>query len=450
LLVIFSDIHLTDESTAVNVAPEAFDILSDEIRDNAINKKAKEVRIILLGDIFDLVRTDHWLKLQLNERPWNGKLDKYTGMNTNPAVETHFNKLLTDILETDSGKAFIKMLNEIKKPVIDVPVIITYVIGNHDRAFNNYDSLKSLLTKKLNGIDKIEFVNSYFSNEYATLCRHGNEYDENNYGYSLYNVLLKEAGKDTIKDRFNENIYKVITIGEVITCELMSGLIYRVNNKLKDKRFTKLLMDLNNVRPMLNMFSWLYWYGKDLTAKKKNAIMNSFIKSLKAVVETDLANEWTKIANFSILFKRDLIDNFKILLKIVDDKKFDEVSKYIEIAKFKEKHWPEKDYCKEGAKFEWGNPKYENIQHVFFGHTHESRNDFFEGKKDNIVKMYINTGTYLPYITQTEDGESFAEAYQMTMAFVYSEDEDKNGKTDKPSPSLDIWNGIKRKNYKIE
>lgn len=446
MLVIFSDIHITDESTAVNVVPEAYEILFEEIKDNANYKKAKEVRIVLLGDIIDLVRTDYWLKLPLNERPWNGSLDSYTGMNTNPAVEKHFKRLLTDILETKSGISFIKMLNDIKKSVINGPVIVTYVIGNHDRAFNNYDSLKLLLTEKLNGIDKIEFVNSYFGKEYTTLCRHGNEYDENNYGFSLYNVLLKEARKETTKDKFNENVYKVITIGEVITCELMSGLIYRVQNKLNDKEFTKLLMDLNNVRPMLNVFSWLYWYGKDLTPERQDIIMDSFIESLKAVVETDLAKKWTKIAQFPMQLKFDIIDIFNLIISLIKGKKFYDVSKYIEIAKIIDKIIPDKDNFKEAAKFEWSNLENNNLQYVFYGHTHEARNDFFEGNKENIVKMYINTGTYLPYIVQAEDGEGFAEAYQMTMAFVYSGEEDKNGKAGK-TPSIDIWNGVMRKRY---
>jgi hypothetical protein len=61
--------------------------------------------------------------------------------------------------------------------------------------------------------------------------------------------------------------------------------------------------------------------------------------------------------------------------------------------------------------------------------------------------MYINTGTYLPYIDQTEDKEGFAEAYQMTMAFVYNLNEDLSEGVIKVNPSMDIWNGLKRKVY---
>ena len=450
MLVIFSDIHLTDETTAVNVAPEAFDILANEINSNAKDKKAKEIRVILLGDIFDLVRTDYWLKLPRGERPWNGELDRFTCMNTHPKLEEHFFILLNHIINKPSGTAFLKMLNNLKANNPGIPIYINYVIGNHDRAFNNYETLKILLSEKLRDIDgnKIEFLNFYYASKYKTLCRHGNEFDENNYGYSLYNILLKNARTEPVTNRFDPEIYKVNTIGEVVTCELMSGLIYRVQQKLKDTKFTKLLMDMNNVRPMLNVFSWLYWYGKDLTEDKQNAIMDAFIESLKEVIDTDLAKEWTKIDKFPIQLKVDLIDIFKIILNLIKDKDFYEVSKYVEIAKFLKKFHHTKDHFVEGAKFEWSLKSIEELQYVFYGHTHISRNDFLEGHTNGLVKMYSNTGTYLPFIEQTEDKEGFTEAYQMTMAFVYSGEEDTNGKADSISPSLDIWNGIKRKKYK--
>ena len=446
MLTIFSDIHLTDESTAVNVAPEAFEILFNEIQNNANLKNAKEIRIIMLGDIFDLVRTDYWLKLPIDERPWNGELDINTGMNKNQKIEMHFCEILKNILKTASGNSFVNMLNSIKNKDLKIPVVVTYVVGNHDRAFNNFVSIKKILQEKLNNVDSIEFVNSYYNEQYSVLCRHGNEYDKNNYGFDLYNVLLEESGKEKNKDLFNENIFNVITIGEVVTCELMSGLIYRVNKELNDKEFTKLLMDVNNVRPMLNVFSWLYWYGQTLNSTKKSVLMKSFAESLEAVVESDLAKKWTMIAN-PWLLKWDLIDIFRILLSLIKGKEFDEVSKYLEIAKWIEKIIPDKDYCLIAAQNEWEDVKYKNIQYVFYGHTHESRNNFFQGNTNNTVKMYINTGTYLPYIIQAEDRNGFAESYQMTLAFVYSKDEDTRGTKNKINPSIDLWNGIKRKLY---
>jgi UDP-2,3-diacylglucosamine pyrophosphatase LpxH len=451
MLTIFSDIHVTDESTAINVAPEAFNILFDEIKDNAINKKAQEVRVILLGDIFDLVRTDYWLKLPRLERPWNGDLDHNTGMNSNPKVEKYYCEILTKILSTPSGKSLIKMLNSIKSDDIKVPVIINYVIGNHDRAFYNFPSLKKILKDQFTNVDSFEFLNSYYNSDYASLCRHWNEYDISNYGFELYNVLLDEAGKNKNTDLFNQEVYKVITIGEVVTCELMSGIIFRIKERLHDYNFTKLLMDLNNVRPMLNVFSWLYWYSKDLKPEIKTAIMDSFKESLEAVIDSDLAKKWTKISPEILFWKMDLIDIFELIHSVIKNENFDDVAKFIKIAQIinntVEKLHLNKDYGIDGAKLEWNDKKYQEVQYVFFGHTHEARTDYFKGFIDSKVNMYINTGTYLPYIDQTEDKEGFAEAYQMTMAFVYNLNEDLSEGVIKVNPSMDIWNGLKRKVY---
>jgi hypothetical protein len=60
--------------------------------------------------------------------------------------------------------------------------------------------------------------------------------------------------------------------------------------------------------------------------------------------------------------------------------------------------------------------------------------------------MYVNTGTFLPLITRARDGRTFASAQQMTMVFVYREDEDTQGKQ-AGTTSIDIWNGTRGKRY---
>jgi hypothetical protein len=60
--------------------------------------------------------------------------------------------------------------------------------------------------------------------------------------------------------------------------------------------------------------------------------------------------------------------------------------------------------------------------------------------------MYINTGTYLPLIARTADRRSFASSLQMSLVYLYREDEDAGGKR-LGTTSLDIWTGIRRKVY---
>ena len=83
MLVLVSDLHLTDASTARNVNAEAFALMASLIRDTAARRRAREVHLVLLGDIFDLVRTDYWLRHDVppDARPWGGTPDPRTAIN---------------------------------------------------------------------------------------------------------------------------------------------------------------------------------------------------------------------------------------------------------------------------------------------------------------------------------------------------------------------------------
>jgi hypothetical protein len=60
--------------------------------------------------------------------------------------------------------------------------------------------------------------------------------------------------------------------------------------------------------------------------------------------------------------------------------------------------------------------------------------------------MYVNTGTYLPLITEAADGESFASSIQMVYVYLYRVDEDLDTK-EPGTTSMDVWTGIRRKIY---
>lgn len=454
MLVIFSDIHLTDETTSFNVSPEAFTkILQKEIESSAQRNEAKEIRIVLNGDIFDFVRTDYWLKIDKSHRPWNGTLDKKTAMNNNSdLMDEHYGKVFDDIMKTKSAKDFIKMLNAINKKFSgEKPVKISYVIGNHDRIINTSSYLRNKITEKLDSFttSSVDFVNEYLNgDDYSVLCRHGHEWDDANYGIELYKFL---NNKSDFVPRFEREIYKLQTIGEIITAELMSGIIHRVKNNSQDKTFIDSLKDLNNVRPLTDAFLWLYWYGVAISSKNKQILLNAFKESLHDLLDTEFSKLWDKTKSEIWLFSGDITDRFEQMLELIEDLDFDSINKYVEIFKmFDNIFGHSKDDFVDGAKKEFQNKYYidKGIQYIMYGHTHEERHDYFFGDKEGRVKLYINTGTFLPYIQKTLDKKSFASAYQMSMVFLYRKDEDMDDNTPNTYPTLELWNGIKRKKYK--
>jgi hypothetical protein len=102
---------------------------------------------------------------------------------------------------------------------------------------------------------------------------------------------------------------------------------------------------------------------------------------------------------------------------------------------------PGSDENLEGARSEAASLPSE-CQFLVQGHTHVARHDYLSATVDGRVRLYINTGTYLPLIHGTEDGEGFAGSHQMTLAFFYRGDE---GGRPGGGPTIDLWNGIKRK-----
>src|ERR1051326_7970855 len=176
MLVIISDLHLTDTTTSSNVSAKAFkDILGPEII--AATKKAatKELHIILLGDIYDLVRTDYWVQVPSVERPWNGILDRTIAMNPHPNVEKGFNAVLTAIFS--KTKFLADMLKTVITSCGNIPTKITYVIGNHDRVLNNFQSLQAAIQNEFGY--SVTFANYIEEPTYGVHARHGHEWDEN-------------------------------------------------------------------------------------------------------------------------------------------------------------------------------------------------------------------------------------------------------------------------------
>ncbi len=450
MLVAISDIHLTDGSTSSNVHPGAFqNILLPEIVSNAASKGAQEVNVVLMGDILDLMRTDYWTgRVPWNDRPWNGVLDNETGMNKNTAtIEGHYNSVLGGILNDPSGAAFCGALKSIKPELSkelqkDIPVKVTYVVGNHDRAFNAFPSLQAAVKNQFSNVDSFTFQTSMTDLDYGVHIRHGHEWDEHNHGFDFYQLLNRETALPG--GRFDDKCYSVQTIGEVVTSELMAGLIWRLkqNNDFPDE-FVERVREVNNVRPMTDVFLWLEWFGRRQLSNPahKQALLDELIASIESVLATELAKKWDDITP-DLIVSGDLTDRLSLLTKILRHSTFDSLKADARVFEvFGGIFGSSKDDYVEGAKKEYKAGLSKAVQYVLYGHTHDARQDFFSGDIDGRTSMYINTGTYLPLI-QRADGSGFCSAYRMTMAFFYRGDEDANGKK---SPSMELWNGIKRK-----
>ena len=101
-----------------------------------------------------------------------------------------------------------------------------------------------------------------------------------------------------------------------------------------------------------------------------------------------------------------------------------------------------------GAQQEFQDGLPPEIQYIVYGHTHTARHDCFSAEPGGAVRMYINAGTYLPLIARALDEQSFSRSHRMTLAFFYKDAEDQEGRQGHV-PTLDFWDGVRRKTYTV-
>lgn len=444
MLVLLSDLHLTDETTACNIHSSAFELLAEEIAVAAARSKAMEAHIVLLGDIYDLVRTSYWLEIDPAERPWNGKLDPDTAMNRNAAVvEGHYRRVLDAVLSMPASNALRDTIARCGR--LDVPCRVSYVIGNHDRMLHNYPSLRDRIIQAVPGMTPGSFVTSVSLPEYGLLARHGHEWDEICHGWKFHNKVLRP---DKPLGQFDPRVYHVQALGEPITAELMSGIVWRIGRHPGAAKLYDAIIDVNNVRPMTDAFLWLEWFGREhLSHENRQIVFDAFRESVEALLDTELAKRWDEMERELWVFRGDITDRLSQLLGYMKGKSFEDMEKLAGLLrKFSDLFGSSKDENVEGARTEWRNGIPKETQFVAYGHTHEARHDYFTARDNGTVDMYINTGTYLPLIQRTHDNQAFAKAHQMTLARIYRDDEDGTGRVG-PGPTLDLWNGVRRKVY---
>jgi UDP-2,3-diacylglucosamine pyrophosphatase LpxH len=75
MLVFISDLHFLDETTGNhNLPKKAFEKFLSSIKLHAKKtEELKELKVVFLGDIFDLLRSETWFEEKEEDRPWGDK-----------------------------------------------------------------------------------------------------------------------------------------------------------------------------------------------------------------------------------------------------------------------------------------------------------------------------------------------------------------------------------------
>ncbi len=160
MLVIISDLHLTDGTSGSTISPGAFELLGERLADmgrsaskrrDGSYRPVQRVDLVLLGDVLDIIRSTQWQAGQV--RPWDDakspelfkSVSRITGdvLRHNEQALAEFRKLAQQGVSippaTRDGRPAVGQLQP-------VPVRIHYMVGNHDWFFHlpgeNYNRLR--------------------------------------------------------------------------------------------------------------------------------------------------------------------------------------------------------------------------------------------------------------------------------------------------------------------
>jgi UDP-2,3-diacylglucosamine pyrophosphatase LpxH len=418
MLIFISDLHFTDGSAGEhNVPDRAFGYFLEDIARIAAKptNQIQEIKLVFLGDIFDLLRTEHWFACQPEERPWG---------NNDPLVAKHAEAIFKAITQQSDNAAIFKLLSSSLKDTFNLPVEPErlFIPGNHDRLINKFQSLREQVCQLLSlGHDPTEpFPDAMEFPEYGVFTRHGHQYDYFNY----------EPTPETAP------AFDRVPIGDPITTELITKLSHTLGLNLlpltevspyDKRRLKKNFQEIENIRPLAAVLKWLlYQVQADENQQLRSIIERTVDQVIQEFNCIPFVQEWKKThCDLKAL-------GFKAALWLLEKIDFllyrGALSFLIRIAE----RWPDALRSAAATELDRLNP---DIRYVVYGHSHEPLVLAVRTLKKRQYH-YLNTGTWRTRYHKASQDNSFIGWKDLTYVIFY-----KPGERQVTDPVFETWMG---------
>lgn len=468
VLVFLSDLHLTDGSTCATISKHAFAHFVADLewmirqachRKGGKFKPLERVDLILLGDIFDLLRTSAWKSAPFfgdhRLRPWtpemspperkgeaHKKLAAFITGRTR-AIIRHNNGLVDRVAPTDtaSGLECLRRLAEGGVHVTDpnderttrVPVRLWYMAGNHDWFYavarSEYNEARRLLIDALtlenaadtpfpHTIDALPHDLRDQLRAHRVFAQHGDVYDPSNF---------QAEGEDAAPHLRRARS----SLGDAIVIELIDLLEQDLLDRLsddpivKDRAFRQALKEIDNVRPLLAIPQWLSAVIQRFGAKypagheRRDALV---LEVVKGRLEQMLRDPFVRKLDRPL--ELDPVDVLKAGEVAARFSTLDWLAWMTERFEQGRSEISERQSYREHALAQL-NASSERFDYVVMGHTHFPDVAPLD-LEDDQGRIYINTGTWRPIHSRCEGKErEFVSAHVMSYAAIYKDDERK-------------------------
>ena len=451
MLVIISDLHLTDGTSGETIRAGAFKAFRERLRDLAYDASWRadgkyepitELHLVLLGDILDVIRSTKWLSDAV--RPWNNP--------QSPAFISKIRTINNAILEQNADSlAVLKSLDDGKTTTVPpatsdgkpatvsrepgakerqpVKVHIHYLVGNHDWFYHlpgtAYNKVRESVVGKMGLANRADTPFPHDPSESAILqriyeehrvfARHGDMYDPFNYEHDRNASSLGDAIVVELLNRFPEEVRK--QMGKVLPEECTNGL-----------------KEIDNVRPLLVVPVWIDGL------LRRTCPDPSMAKTVKQI--------WDKLADdflhLDFVRKRDAVfnlfdavDKLEWALKFSRGVSLNNLSRLLSWIK-------EKAVTSESSYYAHAltEPAFKNrkAKFIVYGHTHHHEVvplDSAAMEEGLVNQMYVNSGTWrrVHELARMNPNEEEFMGYHVMTYLAFFKDDERGGRR------FESWSG---------
>lgn len=448
MIVIISDLHLTDGTSGATITSGAFRLFAQEVSDLAYDaswradgkyRPIEEVHLVLLGDILDVIRSTKWLKEDgkvSTVRPWDDpSSDAFVGKvrSINEAILTRNAASLGELKKLkDSGALTIPPATSDGKPAevsrdpadprrLPVKLHLYYIVGNHDWFYHLPGEAHNQIRKTVvdtMGLDNDP--NQPFAHDpgewpllqrlyedHRIFARHGDIYDPSNFDGDRNRSSLGDAVVVELVDRFALQVLE--DLGNQLSAELVAGL-----------------KEIDNVRPLARVPVWIHGLVDRTCPNAEIA------KSVKRVWN-ELAESFVHLPFVRQHPKAHLMD---WVLDLSRNFSFETLSHLVtKLGNISSRDQPSfTDALRETAFLN------RTARFIVFGHTHAYEVvplDSVSQAQGILNQIYINSGTWraVREAVQVHPEQHRFVGYQVMTYLAFFKDDERNGRL------FESWSG---------
>jgi hypothetical protein len=447
MLVIVSDLHLTDGTSGETIRTGAFKAFRERFRDLAYDgswrsddeyRPLEGIDLVLLGDILDVIRSTRWCDAPADVRPWGRQDDpRFAAMVTQITQDIIANnKNSLDVLKslhdpkvmnvppaTAAGKVALVSRDLNAHERVPVPVRVHYLVGNHDWFYHlggpAFDAVRKLIAEAI-GLetpatapfphDPAESaVLQQIYLEHHVFARHGDIFDPSNFEHSRNASSLGDAIVIELLDRFGVEVRKRLGGQLPDACE--SGL-----------------KEIDNVRPLSIVPIWVDGFISNTCSPQ---LANDIKQIWNEIVHQFLAVDFVRSRPFasSAFLKLGFEISTEVPLAGLSD-----VAAWFS-AKFGGHAASFYPYALHEAAFAQGWAKF-----IVYGHTHHYELVPLQAVQragKSVDQIYINSGTWRPVheLAQFHPGQKHFVGYHVMTYLAFFKDDERKGR------AFESWSG---------